>query len=71
MPTDIHTLESLDIFSELKSEELEQIAPLMHPTRVTEGEILIRKGDPAKTFFCVAVRKFYAFFQRGPDNNSA
>jgi CRP-like cAMP-binding protein len=51
MSTDIQTLKSLDLFADLNFGELEQIAPLMHLMKVTEGEVLTRKGEPAGTFF--------------------
>lgn len=65
MPTDIQTLESLDLFAELNSGELEQLAPLMHTARVSEGEVLIRKGDPAQTFFVVLSGNFMISFKEG------
>jgi len=53
MPTDTQTLEALSIFKDLAPDEKELIAEKFHHMRVTEGEILIRKGQPAQTFYIV------------------
>ncbi len=63
MPTDIGTLESLDIFEGLAYKELEQIAPLMNSARVTEGEVLTRRDDPAHTFFVILSGNFMLYFK--------
>lgn len=62
MSTDIQTLESLDLFADLNFDELEQIAPLMHLMKVTEGEVLTRKGEPARTFFIILSGNFMLSF---------
>jgi len=63
MSTDIQTLESLDLFADLNFGELEQIAPLMHPMKVTEGEVLTRKGEIASTFFIILSGNFMLSFK--------
>lgn len=65
MPTDTKTLERFELFSGLKQNELEAVAALMHPMRVTEGEVLIRGGDPAHTFFVVLSGNFMLYFKEG------
>ncbi|OQY60169.1 MAG: hypothetical protein B6245_02870 [Desulfobacteraceae bacterium 4572_88] len=65
MPTEIQTLQELDIFKGLKHEELGQITSLMHPMRVTEGEVLMRRGNPASTFFVVLSGNFMVHFKNG------
>lgn len=62
MSTDIQTLKSLDLFADLNFGELEQIAPLMHLMKVTEGEVLTRKGEPARTFFIILSGNFMLSF---------
>ena len=62
MSTDIQTLKSLDLFADLNFGELEQIAPLMHLMKVTEGEVLTRKGEPAGTFFIILSGNFMLSF---------
>ncbi|MCK4620083.1 MAG: cyclic nucleotide-binding domain-containing protein [Desulfobacterales bacterium] len=62
MSTDIQTLKSLDLFAELNFGELEQIAPLMHLMKVAEGEVLTRKGEPARTFFIILSGNFMLSF---------
>ena len=63
MSTDIQTLKSLDLFADLNFGELEQIAPLMHLMKVTEGEVLTRKGEPARTFFIILSGNFMLSFK--------
>jgi CRP-like cAMP-binding protein len=62
MSTDIQTLKSLDLFADLNFGELEQIAPLMHLMKVTEGEVLTRRGEPARTFFIILSGNFMLSF---------
>jgi len=63
MSTDIQTLKSLDLFADLNFGELEQIAPLMHLMKVTEGEVLTRKCEPARTFFIILSGSFMLSFK--------
>ncbi len=65
MPTDIDTLRSLDLFSELGDTELETVAALFHPLWVKEGEILIRRGETASAFFIVMEGNFMISFKEG------
>jgi CRP-like cAMP-binding protein len=62
MSTDIQTLKSLDLFADLNFGELEQIAPLMHLMKVTEGEVLTRRGEPARIFFIILSGNFMLSF---------
>jgi len=64
MSTDIQTLKSLDLFADLSFGELEKIASLMHMMKVTEGEVLTRKGESARTFFIVLSGNFMLSFKK-------
>lgn len=64
MSTDIQILKSLDLFADLNFGELEKIAPLMHMMKVTEGEVLTRKDEPARTFFIVLSGNFMLSFKK-------
>ncbi|MBU1162856.1 MAG: cyclic nucleotide-binding domain-containing protein [Proteobacteria bacterium] len=64
MSTDIQTLKSLDLFADLNFGELEKIASLMHMMKVTEGEVLTRKGESARTFFIVLSGNFMLSFKK-------
>jgi len=64
MSTDIQTLKSLDLFADLNFGELEKIAPLMHSMKIAEGEVLTRKGEPARTFFIVLSGNFMLSFKK-------
>ncbi len=61
--TDIQTLKALDLFADLNFSELKQITPLMHLMKVTEGEVLTRKGEPARTFFIILSGNFMLSFK--------
>ncbi len=63
MSIDIQTLKSLDLFADLNFGELEQIAPLMHMMKVTEGEVLTRKGEQARTVFIILSGNFMLSFK--------
>jgi CRP-like cAMP-binding protein len=65
MHTDIELLKSIDLFEDLTPEEMEKILSLLSPIRVTEGEILIRRGQPAHTFFIVLSGNYMLYFKKG------
>lgn len=65
MAVDIGLIESLDIFADLKHAELEQITSLMRKMKVTEGEVITRRGDSAHTFFIVLSGDFMVSFDEG------
>ncbi len=65
MPTDISTLESLEIFEELSSDDLAEISALLHAVRVGEGEVLTRRGDTAHTFYIVLSGNYMIYFKGG------
>ena len=65
MAVDIGLIESLDVFADLKHAEMEQITSLMRKTRVTEGEVITRRGDRAHTFFIVLSGDFMVSFNEG------
>lgn len=63
MPIDAKQLESLDIFSDFNSKEIEKINALAHYQRVMEGEILLCRGDHAKTFYVTLSGNFMIYFK--------
>lgn len=63
MPTDIHILESIPLFSELEHDELEQIAEMFHHVKITEGEVFMKRGDSAHTFFIVLSGNYLVHFK--------
>ncbi len=65
MPTDAIILESLDIFSDFTPKEIEKINALVHHQRLMEGEVLICRGDHAKTFYVMIVGNFMVHFKEG------
>ncbi|GBC62533.1 Crp/Fnr family transcriptional regulator [Desulfonema ishimotonii] len=65
MPADIQTIKTFELFKDLKPEELEQLAALMHPIRITEGEVLTRRTDPAHSFYVVLSGNYMIYFKEG------
>lgn len=63
MPTDPMALGSMDLFSELKPAELEQVQSIAHPMQVAEAETLTRIGAPAHSFFIVLSGNFMIAFR--------
>ncbi|QTA93312.1 cyclic nucleotide-binding domain-containing protein [Desulfonema magnum] len=63
MSADVQTLKSLEIFSELAHEDVEEIASLMTPLKIMEGETVMRRGDPAHTFYIVLSGNFMVHFK--------
>lgn len=53
MSVDVKVIESLDFFKGMTYEELEQFANLLTPRSVEKGEILLKQGTPALTFFVI------------------
>lgn len=65
MPTDIATLQSLELFQELQPDELDQVSELATAMRITEGEVLTRRNDPAHSFYVVLSGNFMIYFKEG------
>ena len=53
MSVDVKIIESLDFFKGMTYEELEQFANLLESRNVEKGEILLKQGTPALTFFVI------------------
>lgn len=53
MPVEVKTVEALDFFKDLTYDETEQFASHLNPRHVRRGEILLRQGTPALTFFVI------------------
>lgn len=65
MTVDIGLIESLDILADLKYVEMEQLTSLMRKMKVTEGEVITRRGDGAHAFFIVLSGDFMVSFNDG------
>jgi CRP-like cAMP-binding protein len=51
MPTEIEILRNIPFFQDLDTNDLEILAPIIHRTKVHEGEILTRRGLTASTLY--------------------
>lgn len=65
MTTDMQTLKSMDLFSELTDDELEGLSVIIHPMRITEGEVLTRRGEFAANFYVVVSGNYMIYFKEG------
>ena len=65
MSVEINIIDSLNLFENLSHAELEEIASLMRRIKVTEGETITRRGDPAHTIFIILSGNFMVFFKDG------
>ncbi len=53
MPVEHQLLESLSFFENLQVEELQEFASLLSLMSVKEGDVVIKKGTPALTFYII------------------
>lgn len=53
MPSEIDTLKSIPLFQGLTFEELEIMAPIVHPVKTCEGEMMTRRGMAAHTIYII------------------
>ncbi len=58
-------LQTMDLFKSIDSNQLEKLAVLMHPVRVSEGEILSRQGTQATAFYVVVSGNFMISLDSG------
>ncbi|MFY9705102.1 MAG: cyclic nucleotide-binding domain-containing protein [Desulfobacterales bacterium] len=65
MPVEVQTIETLAFFQGLSYVELEQFASLLKSRSVKKGEILLRQGTPAMTFFIILSGTFTVSLEKG------
>jgi len=65
MAIDANTLESLDLFNELMPDELETLAGLAEHVRISEGEIITRRTEPAHIFYVTLSGNYMIYFKEG------
>ena len=65
MPVEVQTIEPLAFFQDLSYIELEQFASLLKPKSVKKGEVLLRQGTPAMTFFIIMSGTFTVSLEKG------
>jgi CRP-like cAMP-binding protein len=65
MSVDVQIVEPLRFFQDLKYDELEACAALLSAKSVKKGDVLIRKGTPALTFFIVLNGSFKVSSETG------
>ncbi len=65
MPVEVKTIEQLDFFKDLSYAEQEQIASCLNPRIITKGDVLLRRGTPALTFFIILSGTFKVILTEG------
>ncbi len=65
MSVDLTTIESLEFFKDLTYSELELFASSLNSRSVKKGDILLRKGTPAMTFFIILSGTFKVSLEKG------
>ena len=65
MPVDLTTIEPLEFFKDLTYTELELFASSLNSRSVKKGDILLRKGTPAMTFFIILSGTFKVSLEKG------
>lgn len=65
MPTHPQTLEPMTLFQGLGPHELQAIAALLDPLRVSEGEVLTRRDEAATTLYVILEGSYMLYFDRG------
>jgi len=64
MPVDATILQPLGFFKDLSQSEIEEFASFLSPMAVKEGDIIIRKGTSALTFFVILSGSFEVSFEK-------
>ncbi len=62
---DTKTLKSIELFENLEGDEFGQVAGVLHPTQVAEGETIMRRGDPAQMFYIILTGNYMVYFKGG------
>ncbi|MFC1488744.1 Crp/Fnr family transcriptional regulator, partial [Thermodesulfobacteriota bacterium] len=65
MPVDAQILQPLDFFKDMTQSELEEFATLLNARTVKKGDIIIREGTSALTFFVILSGSFEVSFEKG------
>ena len=65
MPVDAAILQPLEFFKDMSQRELEEFASSLKAATVKKGDVIIRKGTPALTFFVVLSGSFEVSFENG------
>ncbi len=65
MPVEVKTLEPLEFFKNLAYSDVEQFAAALNPRSVKKGDILLRRGTPALTFFIILSGTYKVILEEG------
>lgn len=65
MSIDAHILKPLDFFADFKQHELEECAAKLKSRTVEAGEVIIKQGTPALTFYIILSGTYEVNFEEG------
>jgi len=65
MPVDINLLKTIPIFEDICKINLHKLASIIYPVKVSEEEVLTRRGNTATSFYIVTSGNFMVFFKGG------
>ena len=65
MPVEVKTIVNLEFFQGLTYVELEEFAAQLNPRSVKRGDVLLRQGTPALTFFIVLSGTYEVALKQG------
>ena len=65
MTVEVKTIEPLTFFAGLTFEELEQFADFLKVRQIKKGDVLLRQGTPALTFFIIISGTFKVSLEKG------
>jgi CRP-like cAMP-binding protein len=65
MAVDLQIIEPLAFFRDLDLDEMEEFAALLNPKSVAKGDVVIRKGTPALTFYVILSGSYEVSFEGG------
>jgi CRP-like cAMP-binding protein len=65
MAVDLQIIEPLAFFRDLDLDELEEFAAFLNPKSVAKGDVVIRKGTPALTFYIILSGRYEVSFEGG------
>jgi CRP-like cAMP-binding protein len=66
MSIEVNIIKALDFFYGLSQDQLDEFAAVLKPTSVEKGDVIIRKGTPALTFYIILAGVYEVTFEAGP-----
>ena len=65
MPVEVQVIDTLDFFQDLDYTEIEQFAASLNLRNIAKGDVLLRRGTPALTFFIILSGTYKVILEEG------